>query len=395
MEINKNIFEPALGIKEPFYISEFEVDNKELKINIYIDFRKGYKFRFPGDKRIKKTAHDTIYKVWRHLDFWNYKTYIYARVPRIKNKKEIKMIDVPWAEKNSGLTIEFQKVLISFSKHMSIKQIENHFKIRDTRIWRILKKRTNEIMKNQNFENTVRIGVDETSRKKGHNYITTFMDLDTKRIIYIKKGKDSSVFHSFKEYFTKHKGKCKNIKEVSIDMSSAFIKGIREVLPNARITFDRFHIIKKINKQIDEVRKEESETNTALKNTKYLWLKNINNLNKKELKIFKKIEDVKWKTKRAYEYKLSFNSIFTLPGNEAIVKFQDWIEEIENDDIEPMKQAAKTIKNYLDGIMSWFDSRINNGLLEGTNSMIQLFKRRARGFKNTDYFKKIIYLNYG
>jgi len=395
MEFTQEMFEPALGIKEPFYIKEFKVDNENLKIDIYIDFRKKYRFKVPSDKRYKRVAYDTIQKTWKHLFLWQYETYIHARLPRIKLKKNIRIIDVPWAKKGSGLSISLEKQLIDFSMHMPVSQVANKFKIKDTMIWRRLEKYTKQELKNKNFENVVKIGVDETSRKRGHNYITTFLDLDSKKIIFITKGKDSSTFKEFKTFFEKHKGKCKNIKEVSIDMSGAFIKGVNDVLPNARITFDKFHIIQKINIGVDNVRREEAKTNMELKYSRYYWLKNPNKLNKKGKKFFNKIEGKKWDTIKAYEYKLEFNNIFNLKSDKAIIAFQEWIDRVEKGYLEPMKKAARTIKEYLDGIMSWFYTGINNGILECKNSMIQMIKSRARGFKNTKYFKEIIYLNFG
>ena len=120
--------------------------------------------------------------------------------------------------------------------------------------------------------------MDETSATKGHDYITLFVDLEEKRTLFIADGKDSETVNDFVDALQEHKGSAEQIKQVSCDMSRAFIKGVRELLPSAEITFDKFHIIKIINEAVDSVRREETKTNPLLKGARYVFLKNKSNL---------------------------------------------------------------------------------------------------------------------
>ena len=178
-------------------------------------------------------------------------------------------------------------------------------------------------------------------------------------------------------------------------MSKAFIKGNKDNFPNAEITFDRFHVMKIVNNGVDKVRKEESKELKILSGTKYIFLKNPNNLTKKQKE---KLEEVSMsklniKTFRAYNIKQSFQDIYTSETEEEfIIKLNKWYFWATHSRLEPMKRVAKSIKNHWDGIVNWKKTQINNGILEGLNSVIQAAKSKARGYSTTENFKIIVYL---
>jgi transposase len=97
------------------------------------------------------------------------------------------------------------------------------------------------------------LGIDETSRKRGHEYITLFIDLENRKTIHIASGKGHETIIDFVESFLDSKGKVDHITDVSCDMSPAFIKGVTQEFPKAQITFDRFHIMKLVNEAVDAV----------------------------------------------------------------------------------------------------------------------------------------------
>nr|WP_274379398.1 transposase [Alkalihalobacterium alkalinitrilicum] len=141
------------------------------------------------------------------------------------------------------------------------------------------------------FSGVKRIAIDETSARKGHDYVTLFVDMDTKRVLFATEGKDSAVLETFKE-FLKEKGiNPENIQEVCSDMSPAFIKGVGEQFPKASITFDKFHFMKLINEALDQVRRVEQHEDPILKKTRYIWLKNEQNLTVKQRKTFLNLKD--------------------------------------------------------------------------------------------------------
>jgi transposase len=255
---------------------------------------------------------------------------------------------------------------------------------------------TNAARQMEDYSMVTAIGVDETSRAKGHDYVSLFVDLSRRRTIFVAEGKGSDTVTEFLNDFTEHHGSPTGITDVSIDMSPAFIKGIKENLPNASITFDKYHIMKIINDAVDQVRKSEVKEQALLRGQKYLFLKNRNNLTESQKKTLQNLESMpklNLKTIRAYHVRENFQEIYKEETREdfktALKKWYFWATHSR---IEEIKQMAKTIKHHWDGILRWYDSKINNGILEGLNSLVQAARTKARGYKTIKTFKTMIYM---
>jgi len=192
-----------------------------------------------------------------------------------------------------------------------------------------------------------------------------------------------------------HGGQAENIKEVSCDMSPAFIKGVEENLHNANITFDKFHIIKIINHGVDQVRRDEVKTNPILKDSKYVFLKNQINYTVKQKEKYQNISMSKLniKTFRALRIREAFQQIYLSDNKKSFeTLLKKWYYWATHSKIPQIIEVAKTIKSHWNGVINWANSRITNGILEGYNSIFQAAKAKARGYKKTDTIKTIIYL---
>ena len=119
-----------------------------------------------------------------------------------------------------------------------------------------------------------RLAIDETAARRGQDYVTLFVDIDQARVMFATEGNDADTVAAFADDLTAHGGDPDAISQVCIDMSPAFTKGIAENLPNAAITFDKFHAVKIINDAVDQVRRAEQEEQGLLRGTRYLWLRN-------------------------------------------------------------------------------------------------------------------------
>ncbi len=302
------------------------------------------------------------------------------------------LVKTPWARNDSGFTLLFEAMAMILVKEMPVLAVARILNVSDKKLWRLLIYYVNKGIERQNLSDIDMIGVDETASKRGHNYVSTFVDLKIRKVVFATKGKDNSVFKRFKTHLIKKKGFPEHISDISCDMSSAFIKGAKENFPNAQITFDRFHIMKIINNAVDQVRREEQVNNPFLKNSRYFWLKNPENVGKKGIAFFRDLNDENLKTAKAYQMKLSFRNIFSQDTKNGIDNILEWIQFALDSGIKPMQDAARTIRSHFGGIIRWFESQINNAVLEGLNSVIQAAKSKAKGYKNTNYFIAIIYL---
>lgn len=399
--MDKNLlFEAALSIKKPWYIDNIEFDTQKKRLDIYIDFERGSVFpsKEQGDDG-QYGVYDTIQKTWRHLNFFEHECYLHCRTPRIKpGKNKIQMVSPPWAGINSGFTLLFEALLLQFCSNMPVKVVARLINETDKKIWRVLHKYVDLTRELSDYSQITTVGMDETSRAKGHDYITLFVDLDERRTIFVADGKDSETVDRFENDLWDHNGLAKNITDVSCDMSPAFIKGVRENFPNAEITFDKFHIIKIINEAVDKVRKIEAKTEPLLKGSKYLFLKNETNLTQRQYDLLKeiKLSGSRLKSLRALQIRESFQDIYQAPTETSFVLLlKKWYYWATHSRLEPIIEAAKTIKSHWDGVVAWKKSQITNGILEGLNSIVQAARTKAKGFRNVRYYKTIVYLTTG
>jgi transposase len=398
--MTKQLFQMALNVTEPWYVKDIAFDVESKRLDIHIDFKRGSTFDFFDKKESKKhtglKAYDTHQKRWKHLNFFEHECYLHARVPRVKLENgKVKQIETPWEGLSNGFTLLFEAFLVQLCQAMPVSKVASITHTSDDKLWSMLEKYINNTREHEDFEKIDAIGLDETSRAKGHEYITLFVDLKERRTIFITKGKDHTTLQRFAEDFEAHNGKADQIKNVSCDMSPAFIKGTKKYLPKAEITFDKFHVMKIINEGEDAVRKQEVKTNKLLRGTKYIWLKNRKNLTAKQEKTLESftLSNMNTKTMRAYNMRQSFQDIYQASTKEEFVTYLNkWYYWVTHSKLEPMIKVTKTIKRHWDGIIKWFESKINNGILEGLNSVIQATKSKARGYSTFKNYKIIVYL---
>lgn len=386
------IFSLMAGIEEPWVLEKVEVDeNKDL--HMYVKYKRGEKFKCNQCQELCQ-VHDTIDKTWRHLNCFEHKTYIHCKVPRIKCEKHgVHLVEVPWAKANTGFTLLFEEFVMQLAKKMSILSISKLLNESNGRLWRIVHRYANEYVENLEFSKVTKIGLDETSRK-GHEYITVFIDLDTSRVLYIADGKKASTIEEFKQFFIQHNGNPEKVTDITCDMSMGFTTGIKKAFKNSKIIYDKFHVMKVINEALDKVRKSEVSEQPILKRTRYLWLKNQNNLKEEQQENIERMSKMNLKTGKAYRLKLAFQDIYNMNYSIQIAEgeFKEWIQWAIRSKLPEFKSAAKTIGSKLSGILNYFENKLTNAVLEGTNSMIQSIKSRARGYKKIENFKAMIYL---
>ena len=391
-----DIFTMALGLQEPWSVTkaEFvEAREGERELHLTIRFKKGHRFQVPGAE--PRTAYDTVERTWRHLNFFQHKCYIHAGVPRIRiDEHHINMVEVPWARPQSGFTLLFEAYqMLLIEGEMPVSKVSEAVKETSPRIWRVFGYWVERALGKEDLSSVTRVGVDETSRKKGHQYVTQFVDMDAHRTIYVTQGKDSLTVESFAEYLEGHGGCVENINMVSMDMSAAFESGFRKVFPNAEITFDKFHLCQSANKAVDSVRKDERKDSETLKNTRYTLLFGNENLSVGRSIELDGIIETHPKIGLAYELKEAFRDLYSISDAESAAGYLAfWCDKADDSKLVPFQNFSQTIKKHWNGVLAYFKpGNLNNGLLEGINTKIQLAKRRARGFSNIDNFIHMIY----
>lgn len=393
----EELFRIALGLEKPWYIKAIEFKVEEKQLDLHIDFESGSKFSCTLCGKAGCHIHDTIERTWRHLNFFQFKTYLHCRVPRTECENcGVKQVKVPWARKSSGFTLLMDSLIVLLAQHMPAKTVGDIIGEHDTRIWRVLQHYVVEARSNEDFSKIHSIGVDETSKAKGHDYVSVFVDLDKSKVIHACEGRASGALASFKDDLEMHKGSADRVTNFCCDMSPAYISGIEAYFRYASITFDRFHVMKLMNEAIDQVRREEQVHNANLKRTRYIWLKNPENLTEKQRNDLGSLKDMHLKTLRAYAIKLSLREFWESEDiSSAQAYLKKWYFWATHSRLPPIIDKAKTLKNHWNGILNYINTKIDNGVLEGLNSLIQAAKESARGFRSTKNFITTIYLRLG
>jgi len=391
----KQLFGMALGLRSPWFVASCSFDAEQKQLDLYIDFEKGAEFPCPKCGQAGCKAHDTLEKTWRHLNFFEHKTYLHARTPRVKcGECRVKLVEVDRSRPESGFTLLFEALVMMLAKQMPVGAIARLVDEHDTRLWRVLHHYTEEARSKVDMSEVTEVGMDETSSKRGQNYVSIFVDMQERCVLFATEGRDAGTVGAFKDDLEEHGGDAANVHEVCCDMSGAFICGVGEHLHEAHITFDKYHVMKIINDAVDEVRRQEQKDRPELKGTRYVWLKNENNLTHKQADTLGALvlPELNLKTARAYQIKINFQELWEQESEDAEAFLKKWYFWATHSRLEPIVAAAKTIKRHWDGVLRWFESGINNGILEGINSLVQAAKAKARGYRSVRNFITMVYI---
>jgi len=391
---SEQIFSAAIGISSPWILTgvEFKNNNSSKELHINIDFEKGSQFK--DEAGVLCSIHDTKQKTWRHLNFFEHACFIHCRVPRIKNTLgKVTLVQAPWARPGSGFTLMFEAYVMALIEgEMPFNKIGNIIGENAHRVWTIFNYWIGLAYQSDSMKKITSLGLDETSRRKGHSYITVAVDMDERRVFHVTEGKDRSTVEKVKNYLESKDVDIGNVVHASMDMSPSFISGVLEYFPQAEIHFDRFHVVKLLNEAMDKVRQNERKEHEQLKGHKYTVLKSKDKLsNKKKLELADLIT-LYPTLGEAYRLKELFNDVWEMETEEEATSFLvQWCEEVDRAGIEPFKKFANTVKAHWTGIVNFCETEINNGILEGINSKIQLAKRRARGYRRTNNLINMVY----
>jgi len=411
------LMQQALGLTPPWTVVRSDFDTEAGRLDVEIDFTPGSRFACPSCGAADCPAYDTQRKTWRHLNFFQHQAYLnpssgysngfaagtlasLARVPRVRCETcGIRQVNVPWATEHaregrpdSGFTLLFEAMVMTMVSAMPVAAVARIVDEHDTRLWRVVHHYVDEGRARTDASEVSRVAIDETAARRGHDYITLFVDIDQARVLFATEGKDAATVAAFAEDLAAHGGSPEAIEEVCIDMSPAFIKGVADSLPEAAVTFDKFHAVKIINDAVDQVRRAEQKQQGVLRGTRYIWLRNPDNLSERQRTTLESLPTRHLKTARAYQIRLAFQELYDQPSEAAASYLKKWYFWATHSRLEPIIDAAHTVKRHWDGILRWFDSKIANGLIEGINSLVQAAKSKARGYRSIRNLKAMVYL---
>jgi transposase len=389
------LFQQALGLTPPWHVTRTAFNAERQQLDLYIDFTAGGTFACPECAAPGCKAHDTEEKSWRHLNFFQHQAYLHARTPRVRCERcGVRLVAVPWARPGSGFTLLFEALVMMLVKEMPVAAIARMVQEHDTRLWRIVHHYVGEARAKAEFSDVRCVGMDEKASKRGHNYLTLFVDLETSTLLFATETREATTVEAFRHELEAHGGVVEQIEEFCLDMWPAYLKGISDSFPDASITFDKFHVMKLLNEAVDKVRRAEQRVRSELKGSRYVWTKNPENLTPHQFALWDAldIKRLNLKTARAYHLRLALQAFWDQHSDSAEEFLKRWYFWATHSRLQPMIDLAKMLRRHWDGVLRWFQSRISNGVLEGINSLIQAAKAKARGYRSTRNLIAMAYL---
>lgn len=396
------LFQAALGLTPPWQVSSIRFEGDPPQLWIELRFAKGAHFRCPDCGQEELGAYDTQPRKWRHMNFFQYECYLEADVPRVKCSRcgGVHQVTVPWARPGSGFTLLFEALGMLLTREMPVRAAAKVLGVHDTRLARTMRHWVDEARQQADYSGVQRVGVDETRTRRGQHYVSNFVDLDTSRVLFSTPGRDHTTVARFRDDLLAHAGEPDHIREFTLDMSEAFIKGVSDFFPNADLTFDKFHVLQLAGDAVDEIRRQESKQRPDLKGSRYLWLRNEYSLKPADRQRLDLLRRSHLKTGRAHALRGALADLWKEAPACAEEHLAWWYNWAIRSRLDPIKRLARTIKNHWDGVLNSVRNRSTNAVLEGVNSLAQSAKARARGYRNVQTFITVIYhigahLDYG
>jgi transposase len=407
----ESLFTSALGLSAPWRVEKVNLDTASRRIDFDLTCD-AKRLACPACGFADQGIHDRQKRQWRHLDFFQYEAWLHAEVPRIacSGCGKTTQMPVPWAREGSGFTALFEALALSLCRELPVRQAAALLRCTDKQLWRRIEHYVQAARKLDDMSAVRVIGIDETSLRKGQNYITVVHDLEKKRLLFACEGKDHQTVVNFAKDLQAHGGKPEQIAHVCQDMSAAFAKGVSQALPNAQISYDRFHVVAMANEAMDEVRREETRTQPQsikaalgdndrklLKSLAWGMRRNPDGWSVKQTNAMHWLQHSTLKSARAWRLKMALRTVYANAvkhNNESRAKseLKAWLSWATRCRLEPFKKLASTLKQRLDGVVRGMLDNRSNAYVEAMNGLLQQAKRAARGFRTATNFIAIAYL---
>lgn len=405
----EGLFKQALGLSDPWVVTECDFDPKAKSLVIKIDFERGSRFKDEASGELC-AVHDTRVRQWEHLKFFEHRTQLKARVPRIIGTDgKVKTVSVPWAEPNSGFTLLMEAFLLGLAKVLPVAEVSRQTGVSEDRIWHLLRARVSEAWLEADWSSLERLGVDETSTRKGHKYGTAFLEIDGKetspgkggskvaRLLFFTPGKGKDTFKSFGQELDRRGVPREQISEVAMDMSPSFIAGAGAEFPRGQICFDRFHVMKLCGEACDQVRKDVAREHGKLpKGAMWALRGNVDRLKDEQKELRESLCEKYEQLGRAHALRDFLAEAWHYDSRDAA---QEHLKEVlswcQRSRLEPMVKFGRTLRRHWDGILGYYQNYTTSAAIEAINGLLQLAKRRARGYRRFENFQAIAYWTAG
>ena len=405
------LFTSALGLQPPWVVEDVKLDVASKRIDFEVRCPGAF-LSCPACGAASQPVHDRLRRKWRHLDFFQFEAWLHADVPRVAcgGCGKTTQLSVPWARPGSGFTAAFEALALALCRELPVRQAAALLRCKDKQLWRRIEFYADKARALESFKGVQIVGIDETSLRRGQHYITVVHDLNTKRLLFATEGRDHQTVLDFVADLKAHGGDPTEVRHVCMDMSAAYAKGAGMALPQADISYDRFHVVAMGIQAMDEVRREElrSEPQEVAKallgadpktRRNLLWgmRKNPKGWTGAQAAAMHWLQRSALKSARAWKLRMALREVYARAREhnsveQAAADLAAWTSWARRCRLEPFKKLAATIKERFDAVVRGMLDHRSNAFVESMNGQLQQAKRAARGYRTAKNFIAIAYL---
>ena len=407
----ESLFTSALGLVPPWQVDKVELDTARRRIDFEVRCTaKRLACRHCG--AAEQPVHDRLRRSWRHLDFFQFEAWLHAEVPRVActGCGKTAQVDVPWAREGSGFTALFEALALALCRELPVLQAARLLRCADKQLWGRIKHYVDAARALDDMSTVQMVGIDDTSLHKGQSYITVVHDLEQKRLLFATAGRDHQAVLDFAADLKAHGGSPEAVQHVCQDMSAAYAKGVGLALPNAAISYDRFHVVAMAGDAMDKVRQAEmrdepqavaqalgTTDRKTIKGLMWGMRKNPDGWSIQQTNAMHWLQHSGLKSARAWRLKMALREVYARAARSndqrlALTELNAWGSWARRSRLEPFKKLARTIILHADAVVRGMVDNRSNAFVEAMNGLLQQAKRAARGYRTSTNFIAIAYL---
>jgi transposase len=390
----ESMIRQTLGIKR--HVVKRAVQAEE-GIEVELDIRRRWKQRCGTCGTLGRVRDRLKARRWKHVPLWGIPVTLVFAPARVACATcgKTRVASIPWSQGKCRLSVGLIWLLATWCKLLPWSQVAKLFGVHWNTVAAAVHQAVAYGLEHREIGGVLYIGIDELSRQKGHVYVTNVYDLTKKRLLWSGEGRSQDTLRAF---FEEHGDALKQrVKGVCCDMWQPYIDMVTEHLPEATLVFDKFHITQHLLRAVDQVRAEEArqlkKTNPELlKRTRYIWLKNAENLTDNQRARLGNLEKLNLRCNRAYLLKESFREFWLYKRKGWARRFlKKWFWWATHSRLKPMRDFAWTLRRHEEGILAYFDERISNGAVEGMNNKAKVVSHRCYGFRTAATYITALY----
>jgi transposase len=382
-----------LGFKRTKIVA-FEVVEGDLELDVAPTLRIA---RCSGCGCRARRVYDARDRRWRHVDLGPMKVHLRYRLRRVNcGRCGIVTEMVPWAAHDSWFTMAFEDQVAYLAQHSNKTVVADLMRVAWPTVGNVAERVVRRHLPDDLFDDLRRIGVDELSYRRHHEYITIVIDHDNGRVIWARPGKNAATLAAFFRELGPER--CAKLERVSIDMSVAYENAVRAFAPTAEIVFDRFHVQRLVHDALDEVRRAEVRAavevreRRKLKNTRFALHRRPWNRTDADRAKLSELQHANRRIYRAYMLKEGLAAVLDGDAGPAETKLREWIRWARRSQLAPFARAAATIRARIYGVLAYCETHLTNAAVEGTNGKIRTITRRSFGFHSSSSLISLLFL---